>query len=509
MKKESQFVIIGFKEAMKVNIQDHPKLYTKSPLDDFLSIPPYDPEAEKRARRQLEGKQYPRKDVSEQLYRYNVAIGNDSTALHNIEKLNDPEAVCVVTGQQLGFMGGPAYTILKALSCLLLARQTKSIPIFWLATEDHDVAEIDHAVLIDSLGNLKSFHLTLPKDGRCVEDLFLTPQHFEVMDSFLQTVGKTNLLYRGETSYAKLMARFLADLFVGTGLVFLEPYLLRSLATPFFKKEVRQCRQIQQTINKTTQDYEAAGGVPLLKMHEGTNLFLKVNGFRRKIVYSDNGFLVGSQRYSENDLLKLIDENPQNFSTNVAARPVLQSLLLPTLAYVAGPNELAYYRQLKDYHCLHGVAMPWIVPRLSATLVSPYASQLLEKCHLDPWDIIPRHWTEIFPEVGLELERLSQEWQNAASKECHEDISIEALHRFVRHCLHNLQRKVIKSRVKSLGLPHQALHFLHNLIHPREKLQERILNWYAFQATSQENLIQAFLEHADWRSQGHLYCFLK
>ena len=103
---------------------------------------------------------YPRAQLSECLVKYNQLIGNDSSAVQQAEKLAEDGSVCVFTGQQLGLFGGPSYTILKAVSCILLARELGAIPIFWLATEDHDVAEIDHTYTLDSFGNLEKYRLS-------------------------------------------------------------------------------------------------------------------------------------------------------------------------------------------------------------------------------------------------------------------------------------------------------------------------------------------------------------
>jgi len=109
-------------------------------------------------------------------------------------------------------------------------------------------------------------------------------------------------------------------------------------------------------------------------------LLKMVGGARRKIHRLTDGFLVERKKYSTKDLLSHIENEPEHFSTNAVARTVLQSSLFPTLAYVAGPGEFAYYHQLRDYHHYHNVPMPWIVPRLSGTLITPEAESMLRKC---------------------------------------------------------------------------------------------------------------------------------
>lgn len=493
---------------MKIVVQDLPRLHSPNPLDRFLEIPLQDPDGLQQARQNLKGRNYPRSELIHILQDYNESIGNDLSAMRNIHNLSDPEAVCIVTGQQLGFMGGPAYTILKALTCLLLAREAGAVPVFWLATEDHDVAEIDHTYLLDALGNLEKFYLPLSKSGESVEDLKLDSHHAHIIAQFLQAVQQKPI--KIDTSYASTMASFLARLFAGTGLVFIEPRYLRKLAVPFFRREIIESDEIQRTLAKTTEALEEAGGRRALALPaEDTNLFMKLEGGRRnKVRRANGGFLVGGTTYSQAELLNILEKQPERFSPNVAARPVLQSLLFPTAAYVAGPSELKYYLQLGDYHKWHGTAMPWIVPRLSCTLIPPYAQMLLEKCRLNPWEHIPDHWTNFIPELGTGIQEMSDEWHQSAVRHFGKDLEEASLARYVRYYAGKIHRKVLKKRLRKRGIPPHALHLFKNLLHPHGKLQERVLNWCGFQAQTQENLIKAFLDQATWKTEGHLYYYL-
>ncbi|NGX43843.1 MAG: putative cysteine ligase BshC, partial [Chlamydiae bacterium] len=333
---------------MKIISRKTPKIYHETGLSSFLEIPPHDPEGMKKAEDQLAGRKYWRKEISDLLLTYNQSIGNDAVAFQKIQELQNDNTYCVFTGQQLGFMSGPAYTILKGIACLLLAREANAVPIFWLATEDHDVGEIDHTYLLDTLGNLSKFHLSLPKDGRFVEELFLTTKHFKVINEFLEAVELPDLIkdLSGETSYTKMMVHIMVRLFSGTGLVFVEPYILRNLASSFFQKEISECDEIMKVLQNTTQKFVEAGGKGALDVSEGTNLFLKMEGkFRCKIHRDGDGFHVGREKFSKEELLIIVESEPERFSTNAAARPLLQSTLFPTLAYVAGPTELTYYHQ--------------------------------------------------------------------------------------------------------------------------------------------------------------------
>lgn len=406
---------------------------------------------------------YPREDVFHLLKKYNESIGNDVAAHHSLEQFKHPESICVITGQQLGLMGGPAYTVLKAITALLVARENQAIPIFWLATEDHDSAEIDHTFLLDPKGNLKRFRLTWPKIKAFVEDLTLNASHIQTIQEFLEAVHFPETLaswrYQEGMSYCQVMANFLVRLFAGTGLVFVEPRVLRPLAQDFFFKEMKMSDAILKTLQQNTQKIIAAEGEAVLSFEEGTNLFLKMeNSSRRKIRKQGESFVVDKHHFTLSELTNLLEKQPERFSTNVAARPVFQSLLLPTLAYVAGPTEKKYYEQLVDYHHFHHVPYPLVIPRASVTIITPTAADLMEKCHLKLDDAIPASW---------------RQWQL----------------RFPHLDHHQLSSN--------------ALHYLGNLLMPHHTLQERVLNWYEFQRTVSKNLISTCLSSLDWRVNQH------
>ena len=485
--------------------------YLEDERTSFFSISPIDPQGEEKSRKLLEGSIFKRKTLANALEVYNKEIGNDQTAMRSIDQFREPDSVCVFTGQQLGAFGGPTYTILKAISCLILSKKANAVPVFWLATEDHDVDEIDHTYLIDNLGNLNKFHLTLPKNGRFVEDLELNDEHRQVIDRFFEVIGNLNLaeLIDDETSYSQAMAKVLVQLFKGTGLVFVEPYLLRPFAKEFLKREIQDCEKISSVLKQTTKKLQESGGTPILEVSEATNLFLKVKGmYRSKIQLEDGCFRVGKHTFSREELLALIEKEPERFSTNAAARCVLQSTLFPVLAYVAGPGEIAYYHQLKDYHAYHGIAMPWIVPRLSATLVTPMAQEMLDNVGIQAWDPIPKCWKDVIPSIGAGAKELTDEWIASADRQFGDDLSEESINRFIRFQSEKLEKKAILARLRKKGIAPHSLHYLRNLLHPHEMKQERVINWLEFQSHTSVSIIHYLSEHLNEIPRGHLYCYL-
>lgn len=497
---------------MRAILQADPRLYSpNSQLDQFFKIPPRDPNALDKALAQVQVKQYQRRFLADNLQDYNKLIGNDKAALANVERLRENNTFCVVTGQQVGLFGGPFYTILKAITCLLVARETGTVPLFWLASDDHDVAEIDHTYLLDELGNLKEYRVSLPKSGVPIEDLLLTPKSYEPIVTIAESFGMPNIANSNTpgSSYTQTMARILCRLFEGTGLVFLEPRLLKALAVPFFQKEIELASEIMEILQNTQLKLSKVDPTSPRMPLEATNVFYKgQDGIRKRIRYTEGVFRIGHMSYSEPQLLEMIASSPEDFSSNVLSRPVLQSAMLPTLAYVAGPSEMTYWRQLIDYFPVHNTLMPWLIPRLSATLIPNRAAGWLERINKQPWDQLSLQWPELIPEINSGIQNVIQEWQNSAQKHLKDDLDPILLDRLVKQGARKLQTRLIKSRVKHLGVPYYALHYLNNLIYPHKKMQERVLNWWGFQAQYSENLVQNCLKTLDWRSNGHYYIYL-
>lgn len=490
---------------MDVVIQKHPALYASDNGEEFLTFAPYSLSAKEQIKNAIHARSYPRDELSDILTKYNTQIENDKEALQNIQKLKNPNSVCVVTGQQLGFMGGPVYTILKGISCLLLAKELDAIPVFWLATEDHDIHEIDHTYLIDSWGNLKDYKLHFPSKHIAVEDLMMTSKHHEVIEKFLDQAS-LDFSFTMHKDFATTMAGFLAKLFKGTGLVFVEPKCLRALSRSFFQKELHHHREILAVLQETKSQLLKKGEEAPLPAEEGPQLFLKTDdGDREKIVAAEDHFRVKNKTYTLKDFENIIEKYPEKLSTNASSRPVLQSSLFPTAAYVAGPSELNYYRQLKEYHRFHDVPMPWIVPRLSGTFLTPESNYFLHKLSLDPWSPIPMHWSDLMPELHSDLSHLKDDWEHAAMRLFSEELSKKTVDRYTRHLLNRLEKKIHSVRLQKQGLPLHALHYLRNLLHPHQHKQERVLNWCAFQSVSKKNLINECMHILKWDISGHFY----
>lgn len=360
--------------------------------------------------------------VVDVLRNQNKAFAGDDATSQNLDRLRNG-AVAVVTGQQVGLFGGPAYSVYKALTAIHVAREltergVTAVPVFWLATEDHDLAEVDHC-FFPKRGGFERFDL--PVSGvadRRVGEIRLGPaiQGLSAQVATLlegaraEEVGKwiTECYAPGETfgsSFGKLMTR----IFAGCGLVFLDPMSpeLHGLSLPTMLRAVKEHKALAGELMARSEALEKAGFHAQVNVtQESTLVFRIVDGQRLALRPANGGLAAGSKTESLEATLKAMEEHPEDFSPSALLRPVIQDTLLPTVACIVGPAEAAYHAQTSLlYNKLLGRG-PAILPRASFTLIPPHVSNLLNKYGLDARDVFHgRHKLR----ARLEAEALPQE----------------------------------------------------------------------------------------------------
>jgi bacillithiol biosynthesis cysteine-adding enzyme BshC len=343
-----------------------------------------------------------RRRVSDILERQNSFFGSGTKAHENIERLRRG-AQAAVTGQQVGLFGGPLFSIFKALTAVKLADEATRagidcVPVFWLATEDHDLAEVNHVEFPGTDGKLVRLATTAhSKDDAPVSSVVLDREIESVVAAAAELLGDSeaaDLLVEaykaGETlgtAFGKLFARIFRD----WGVILLDAAddELHEVGAPVFEAAIERAAELDQKLLARGKQLEAAGYHQQVKVTPSTTLlFMYRDGVRTPIRRKSNGngeqdFVVGEAKFSQAELVQLAASRPQDFSANVLLRPILQDHLLPTLVYTGGSAEVAYFAQLGVvYEELAGRVTP-IQPRFSATLVEPKITRLLEKYHID------------------------------------------------------------------------------------------------------------------------------
>ncbi|HEV7551404.1 MAG TPA: bacillithiol biosynthesis cysteine-adding enzyme BshC [Candidatus Angelobacter sp.] len=342
--------------------------------------------------------QYPperRQAVAAILERQNREFGAGENTLANIERLRNG-ASAVVTGQQVGLFGGPTFCILKALTAVLMAEKAGAVPMFWLATEDHDLEEIN-TVNLAAGDHLQKFTVNVPhRVGAPVGSIAFNDEITAAVQQVEALFGKSEISdllaasYRKGETFGTAFARFYTKVFAEMGVVFLNPLdpELHRIAQPVFRAALEKSEEINNALVARNQELEAAGYHAQVKVTPShTVCFYFEDGARTPIRHQDGEFFIGERKLTRDELLKETERCPEQFSANVLLRPLIQDYLLPTLCYIGGPAEAAYFAQIEVvYRKLAGRVTP-IVPRIFATLIEPRIAKLLDRYQLSLTDL--------------------------------------------------------------------------------------------------------------------------
>jgi bacillithiol synthase len=445
--------------------------------------------------------------VSDILEDQNRAWGASEDTIANIARLR-AGASAVLTGQQVGLFGGPAFSIYKALTAVKLAEEAtaagvEAVPVFWLATTDHDLAEVNHTMLPGPNGSLQS--LSIPSRG--VEDAPVGTIHFgEEVDSVVQSarelLGDSQAAdflrdsYRPGETLGTAFARLFTRLFADWGVILLDPSdpALHTIAAPIYTAAIERAAEVDEALLARGKALETAGYHQQVKVTPSSTLLFTVQqGARipihRRINGDSTDFLIHEERLAKEELLRRIAATPDHFSPNVLLRPVVEDYLLPTLAYTGGAAEVAYFAQAAVvYQELLGHVTP-ILPRFSATVIEPKLQGLLERYDLSLTDlfpgeealrekiaarILPAELQKAFDRAGASLE----ESLAAVRKELvHLDKTlVEAADNAgskIRHQLETLRGRAARAELRQSEIASRHAQQLSAALYPNKTLQER------------------------------------
>jgi bacillithiol synthase len=344
-----------------------------------------------------------RSKVSEILERQNRAWGASQKTLDNLERFRRG-ALAAVTGQQVGLFGGPLFSIFKALTAVKLAEEASTagvdcVPVFWLATEDHDLAEVSHVALLSEQGVPEPFAVESGGFESHVADAPVGTIKFgaeiePVVERAAALLGDSEVTtwlrqaYRPGESLGSAFALLFARLFSEWGVILLDPADkgFHELAKPLFRAAIERASELDEALLARGKALEAAGYHQQVKVTSATTLLFEVKDGARTVVRRRNNndpdggeFAVGEERVSSKELVDRIEAAPEKFNANVLLRPVVQDYLLPTLVYTGGAAEVAYFAQVAVvYGKLLGRVTP-ILPRFSATLLEAKPERILTR----------------------------------------------------------------------------------------------------------------------------------
>jgi bacillithiol synthase len=478
-------------------------LYDFDRVREFYGPYFLDPEALTSAAQSIDFPEARRKALVSALREQN----GDSAAL---DKLARPGTVAVVTGQQVGLFSGPAYTIFKALTAVRLADHLNrqgicAVPVFWLATEDHDLAEVDHAwVFNEHAAPVRLSVTSAVSNGGPVGEV--APAEIPMADLRVALGGlpfadevseKVAAAYQPGVTLGAAFKALMQDVLHGCGLLYLDPLApaVREIAAEFLVQAAEQAPELVSALRERNQQLTAAGYHAQVHIDDATSLLFLIGEHKRvPLRWKEERFVARDHSYTAQELRGL----GERLSPNALLRPVMQDFLLPTVAYIAGPSEAAYMAQAQVlYRALLG-RMPVIFPRNSFTLLDARATKLLERFDLSVPEVldyqekvkgliaarlVPADLNGDFAKLrsGVEesLDHLQARLRNF-------DPTLEsAAKKSVSKMLYQLDKLSRKTATETMRRDERAAQdatYLLNLIYPQRHLQERFYSIVPFLA---------------------------
>lgn len=486
--------------------------------------------------------------VCDALEQMNRRWGASEKTLANIHLLRDADCIAVVSGQQAGLFTGPLYTIYKALSAVKLAecmsqRGIKSVPVFWIATEDHDFPEVAKAEIINrdcALSNV-SVPAEVHPDGLPVGRVVLDESIKASVQSLLEALPKTEFsedlerllreAYQPGQEFGDAFAQMMTALVGQRGLILLDPLdlQLKKVAAPLYAESARRAHEIAIAIVNRSRELEEAGYHAQVAPSENSfPLFWHDdNGARHALARTDSGKYQtkdGGEEHSAEELAAWALREPDRFSPNVTLRAVVQDFLLPTVAYYGGAAEIAYFAQTAEVYRTLGRPVTPILPRASMTLVERHTWRALERYGIRLSDFFEgldhvlakvvkeylgketaaafEHTTKTF---NSELDDLQEQLRRVDPTLAE---ALEKGRRKINYQIDGLRTRFNRAQVGRDEAVHRQIERAFDLLYPGKTLQERRINITSLLARHGRYAVDWVYDAIDLGSNDHQIVYL-
>ena len=523
-------------------------------LEDPTSLRRFYPEAARfhhelpaRRARVLEAYQTDRDALASALRESNARWNASAETFSNIERIRSADSVAVVTGQQTGLFTGPLYTLYKALSAVklaacLTARGTDAVPVFWMATEDHDWEEVQTAEVIACDGRLASISVpgSLHREGEQVGGVALdasageaAKRLFELMPTseFVPDLeGLVRDAYAPGRPFGEAFARMLAALTGRYGLVILDPLdpSIKRLAAPLYSEAARRGAEIAAATDARSRVLESEGyHAQVHTSPDSFPLFLIDEGARRALTRNSEGRYQAKgtkNEWTAEELSALALAEPERFSPNVTLRAVVQDYLLPTVAYFGGAAEVAYFAQTAEsYRVLSRPATP-ILHRASLTVVERRTSRTLERYGLRLEDFFggldPVIARVVEGHLGAGVAGAFDETDAAVARALDElqvklrdfdptlASALDGGRRKIAHQLEGLRARFHRAQMQRDRAVLRQLERAANALYPAKGLQERHVNVTSLLARHGRYLVEWIHDAIDLSTNDHQIVYL-
>lgn len=436
----------------------------------------------------------------------------------NIEALNNPNTFTVTTGHQLNLFSGPLYFLYKIISTINLTTELKSkyptynfVPIYWMATEDHDFEEINYF-------NFKGKKFRWNKESTGPVGRLFTAGLADFLEVYALELGSSTnaetIKKLFEDSYIKHdnladATRFLANALFGVyGLVILDADNadLKRNFIPFAKEEL-----LHQSSHKlVVETTEKLKDYTIQVNPREINLFYIEDDIRERILLENDTYKVNHTKieFSESEILTLLEKHPEKFSPNVIMRPLYQEVILPNLCYIGGGGEIAYWLELKSFFAAAKVTFPILLLRNSALLATEKQAKKADKLELNWGNLFSKQAhlvttkTKELSDFPIDLAHLKEQLLNqfsilyeVANKTDESFLgAVKAQETKQTKGLENLEKRLLKAQKRKLSAILQRITDLQNELFPNQSLQERQTNFSEFYLEFGENLVPTLIK---------------
>ncbi|MEP7343268.1 MAG: bacillithiol biosynthesis cysteine-adding enzyme BshC [Acidobacteriota bacterium] len=490
---------------------------------------------------------FSRDAVADVLKEQNVQAGAGEATFANIERLRQSDSVVIITGQQAGLFTGPLYTIFKALTAIKLAEHLRTqgvnaVPMFWIAAEDHDFQEVNHTRLVNREGQIVTITYTAcsPKEGKPVGHVRLADGISENIDQLIAALPESEFVprlaedlrdsYKAGAGFADAFAKMIMKLFGQYGVVLINPLddRFKHVSGEIYSRAMLNGPEFANRLVTASAQLEAAGyHSQVYTSQEAVPLFMLDEGRRTAMVRREDGrfYLKGGDKsFASDEMLSTVLRCPNCFSPNVTLRPIVQDFLLPTLAYIGGPAEIAYFAQLRPNYSLLNRVEPVVLPRATFTLIEKRHAKTMSKYGIEFKDLFEGQEAVLKKVVERSLDNTTTRIFDETEKLIDEQLeklraslvavdptlgeAVKGGRDKVFYQLSNLRTRFVHNSSKRDETTQQQIERLFAVLYPNKNLQEREINVAYFLARYGYELIDRLYGEVEIGNHDHKLVYL-
>lgn len=485
-----------------------------------------------------------RDTICDILLEENISYQVKEKTLKNIDKLRSEDCVAVLTGQQAGLFSGPIYTIYKALSAIKLADRlnaegVNAVPVFWVASEDHDFDEIKKTTIVDRDSKIRQVEYDSANVGVNIPVGWIKTDETirEIRHDFFESLPETEFssylqriieeTYISNESFSVAFTRLLAELFGDFGLIFTSPLNeeLRKLSSPMFIQAIQKSKEIGSELLKRNLELEKHNyhSQVLVENDFFPFFYIDDDNKRNGLQMDLDGSKIRSQdaklEFTGRDLVEIADKTPWKLSPNALMRPIVQDYLFPTVCYFGGGAEIAYFGQNSIIYRILDRPVTPIRHRASFTIIAAKHRKTFERYNLEFGDLyngkekvlsriienyINSPTSRVFGETEEVITSQIEKLDRSLTKD---DVTLsESLSKRRRKILwhiRTLRRKFHRAELEKNRVVDRRIERMFSSVLPAGVLQERNLNALQFLNLYGENFIYWLYDAIDLEEKEH------